>query len=180
MGAILPLSTAALDEYVGASIEEICVVGYGKVGDDENHCAHFVGHALSLHSGLGIGRTCNQMTFAGKSQGASGACIRVDEIYNFCDDLEAPAETGCLAYYTLSGNMHRDGTMGQMRKKHIGIYFQGLVWNYGNTKDQVRCDAVAGLKRLYGKNTITRFTEFPSGAKFKTFTEIAFGQLAGK
>ncbi len=171
MGSVLSISTAAMDAFVGKSIEDICPLHYGKVHDIENHCAHFVGHVLKLNSSLHIGYTCAGMASGGDKHPAAGACIRVHEIFNACNKLEKPAESGCLAYFTLKGNVG-GGHMGNIPKKHVGVYFQGNVWNYGNTLDKVRKDPVGQLANLYGSDTITLYTKFPSGATLLTLDQI--------
>jgi hypothetical protein len=45
-----------LESWIGAAIAEICPFEYGKkggLGDGENHCAHFVGHAVGTIAGSG-------------------------------------------------------------------------------------------------------------------------------
>ncbi|MFL5331495.1 MAG: hypothetical protein ACJ8C4_21605 [Gemmataceae bacterium] len=166
------LSASALDAFLDKSIDKICPLGFGKVGDVHNHCAHFVSHVLKLNSAQHIGYTCAGMVNLGKKNAAAGGCIRVNEIYNACDKLSTPDEAGCLAYFTLPGNMEKDGSMGSMADKHIGIYLGGMIWNYGNTKDQVRKSDVAFLGTLYGKSTIARYSKFPAGATTLTLEQI--------
>ena len=60
MAAALVMNTAVLEEYVGKNIELICPLGFGKIGDVDNHCAHFVSHVLRLNESLGFGPT-NEM-----------------------------------------------------------------------------------------------------------------------
>lgn len=172
MAGVTNLNTADLDNYVGKSIEKICPLGFGKVGDAENHCAHFVSHVLKINDSFGFGLTCAGMTFEGKKKKDAGACLRVNEIYNHVEDLETPNEKGCLVYFTLSSNIDKSGLMGSQPKKHVGIYFQGFVYNYGNTKDAVRKNTLADLKALYGATTITRFTVFPDGIRLLKLDEI--------
>lgn len=174
--ATLIMNSAVLEEYVGKNIEEICPLGFGKKGDSDNHCAHFVSHVLRLNESLGFGLTCAGMVHVGKKNRSAGGCIRVNNIFNNCEDLDGPCETGCLVYYTIPGNMS-NGLMGSMSKKHVGIYYNNFVYNYGNTKDAVRKDTDTALTQLYGKTTITRYTSFPTGAQLTAFGELA--KLAG-
>jgi hypothetical protein len=172
MAANIIINTANLNLFIGKTVEDICPLGFGKIGDSHNHCAHFVSHVLKLNASLHIGLTCAVMVANGNKHSAAGACIRVNEVFNVCDDLGEPDENGCLVYYTLPGNMHKDGTMGDMSQKHIGIYSGGMVWNYGNTHDKVRRDMVSNLKHLYGTNTIILYTAFPAGATVLTLDQI--------
>lgn len=166
------LTTALLDEYVGLSIEKICPLKFGTNGDDHNHCAHFVGHVLKLNSSVASGLTCAGMVWAGKKNPTAGALIRVDDIFNGCVNIDEPNPLGCLAYYTLPGNIKADGTMGSMRQKHVGICIEGYVYNYGNTNDKVRKDRVGDLAALYGKKTITLYTKLPMSHTVLTVAEV--------
>src|SRR6516164_6461292 len=108
MASKVLLTAAGLDTFKDKSIKDICPCGYNQththvrpahghhghhdhhshVGHDQkiNHCAHFVSHVLKLNDALHIGVTCAQMTSKGKtlkSPGA-GACLRVNEVFNFC------------------------------------------------------------------------------------------------
>ena len=166
------LSTALLDSFVGKSIEDMCPLNFGKKGDAHNHCAHFVGHVLKLNHSVAPGLTCAGMVFGGNKHPAAGALIRVNDIFNYCEDLDEPASLGCLAYYTLKSNIGKDGMMGDMKQKHVGICFNGSVYNYGNSHDKVRKDNVGDLDGLYGKDTIARYTVLPLGYSVLTLEEI--------
>lgn len=158
------LTPMMLDGFVGKNIRQICPLGFGTIGDSHNHCAHFVGHVLHLNSTLNLGLTCAGMVHIGKMDRKDGAVIRVNDIFNNAEDLQQACPTGCLVYFTVPGNMS-NGLMGSMSKKHVGIYYQGHVYNYGNTRDAVRKDTVADLAQLYGSTTITLYTGYPVGAR---------------
>jgi hypothetical protein len=115
------LSTTLLDSFVGKSIEDICPLGFGKIGDSENHCAHFVGHVLKLTSAVVQGLTCAGMVSTGKKHPQAGAVIRVNNIFNCCENIAQPASLGCLAYYTVKSNIAKSGLMGDMSHKHVGV-----------------------------------------------------------
>jgi hypothetical protein len=51
------LGLTDLDKYVGKTVEDFCAFGYGKKKDTENHCAHFVSHALNIQ----VGTTCTDL-----------------------------------------------------------------------------------------------------------------------
>ena len=172
MIAHISINGGNLDPFLDKTVEDICPLGFGKIGDSHNHCAHFISHMLKLNSSLHIGYTCAGMVNLGSKHPAAGACIRVNEVFNACDGLEAPDENGCLVYYTLPDNIHKDGTMGDMSQKHVGIYCGGMVWNYGNIHDKVRKNRVTDLKDLYGSTTIVRYTGFPTGATVLTLDQI--------
>lgn len=166
------LTTMLLDEFVGLSIEQICPLKFGSIGDDHNHCAHFVGHVLKLNSSAANGLTCAGMVYAGKQNPTAGALVRVNDIFNICRDIAEPNPLGCLAYYTLPENINKDGAMGTMRQKHVGICIGGYVYNYGNKNDKVRRDKVDDLARLYGKKTITLYTALPTSHTVLTLAEV--------
>ena len=62
-----------LDGYVGQGIGQIC--GNHFDSPQQNHCAHFVAHALEIQ----LGMLCGDMEYKTKHTGAS---IRCDELYN--------------------------------------------------------------------------------------------------
>lgn len=166
------LTADYLDKFVGEGIEKICPLKFGKTGDGHNHCAHFVGHAMKLNNSATNGFTCAGMVYAGKKSPEAGAVIRVNDIYNICIDIDEPDPLGCLAYYTLPTNIDKDGFMGTMSQKHVGICLGGYVYNYGNSKDAVRKDKVGDLAALYGAKTITRYTKLPPTYTLLTLEEI--------
>ena len=168
----IALSMSLLDTFVGESIEDICPLHFGTKGDVQNHCAHFVGHVLKLNGSVAHGLTCAGMVSGGNKHTAAGAIIRVNDIYNICADLTEPNALGCLAYYTMPGNIGKDGMMGTMPKKHVGLCCHGFVYNYGNANDKVRKNKVGDLKALYGPSTITRYTALPNGATLLTLDQI--------
>lgn len=166
------LTAELLDSFVDLSIEDICPLGFGTVGDKHNHCAHFVSHVLKLNNTVTTGLTCAGMVYKGKKHPAAGGLIRVNNIFNYCADLDEPDDTGCLVYYTVPANIGSDGLMSDMSQKHVGICYKGHVYNYGNGKDMVRKDKVGDLRHLYGAKTITRYTVLPVGRTVLTLEEI--------
>ena len=165
----LNLTPEALDKYIGKAITELCPLKFGTIGDEHNHCAHFVGHALTLNHDANVGTTCAAMVWAGRKRKDEGACIRVNEVFNRCDDLDGPDEKGCLAYITIPSNVKEENgvwVMGSHKRKHIGIYLAGCVWHYGNTKDKVKKQPLAEFEKHYSGKTVVRFTVFPQRAVF--------------
>jgi hypothetical protein len=170
------ITAAGLDTFKGNDIGSICPCGFDD--DDQNHCAHFVSHVLKLNDDLHIGLTCAGMSNQGKklkSKGA-GACLRVNEVFNHCADIPVADESGCLIYITKLANIKKTGEMGDMPKKHIGIYFGGNVWHYSNTDQEVECwtkaDWVSKLDQHYGRHTVVKFTEIPDGATLLNLTQV--------
>ncbi len=165
----LNLTATELDKYIGKSIEDICPLKYGTVGDEGNHCAHFVGHALTLNHKANVGLTCAGMTWEGRKKKDEGGCLRVNEVYNRVDHLQDADEKGCLICITMTSNVTKKGddyTMGSQSRKHIGIYLGGHVWHYGNTKDKVKKQALGEFKKHYSGKTIILYSKFPKTAAF--------------
>jgi hypothetical protein len=131
------VTAAILDGYVGKNISEICGNGFANAAD--NHCAHFVSHALGLAHGL----TCAGMIYRAPQPGAS---IRCDELFNALPLRGAWASApvlndGLLIFTTSTGNVSAANIMSNVPRKHVGIVFGGAVYNYGNTDDKVRKEA---------------------------------------
>ena len=171
------LNAPGLDAFVGKWIGDICPVGYDD--DAFNHCAHFVSHVLKLNDDTGLGPTCATTSLERKQKYKGkgvGACLRVNEIFNACDDLVLPDAKGCLVFITKLTNIKNDGTMGDNPRKHIGIYFGGNVWHYSNTHQEVaRWDFDQWKKTLdahYGGHTTVKFTRLPTGASFLSPAQI--------
>jgi hypothetical protein len=77
----MTITAADLEAFVGQSIGQICTNGFAAAS--QNHCAHFVSHAL----GIKLGMLCGDMAFKTRHTGAS---IRCDvgihfggKVYNF-------------------------------------------------------------------------------------------------
>jgi hypothetical protein len=125
------LDTSTLDSYLGQSIAAICPHGYDSSGD--NHCAHFVSHALQL----GFGLTCARMR---GSEG--GANLRVHELFPQCpttrEILECPSSGEGLIFVSARANFNGTPTqIANIPRKHVGIILNGRVWHYSNTRHQV-------------------------------------------
>jgi len=122
-----------LSKFEGQRIDAICDCAYHN--DADNHCAHFVSHAL----GLGFGFTCKDMT----GKGTKGANIRVHEIFARCTQvgkwIDRPALLNVsLVFVTSAKNVNlATKRMDNVPKKHIGIYNHGSIWHYSNTGDKV-------------------------------------------
>ena len=181
LGATTSPGDTGLEVFVGKSIEAICTsTGFGAIGDAQNHCAHFVGHALRFTSGIGF--KCSQMDKrSGFTQSKDfkqmGVLIRVHEFYNnnnltnkteldITDFSKAP--TSGLIFVTKTSNFSKDlATMGNIPRKHIGIIKDGFVYHYGNTDDAVRKDTVAKfvtrMTSAYGGSVKFTTTALPKG-----------------
>lgn len=146
----------SLEGFLGKNITEICLNGF--VADSENHCAHFVSHAL----GYSFGYTCSDQT--GKHT-APGGNLRVHEIFWRCPQVglwgEHPRDK-CLVFITKRKNVNlMTKIMVNDPKKHVGIYHGGQIYHYSNTYDRVV------------KQTPVEF----SGHYRKPYNEMFFGKF---
>jgi hypothetical protein len=124
---------AQLKGYLGKNISQICPLGYSNPLD--NHCAHFVCHAL----GYQFGFTCRDM----KGGTGTPANIRVQEVFPRCPIVGAwdsrPATlSNCLVFITNAKNVNVAAkTMQNIPRKHVGIFFNGDIYHYSNSHHQV-------------------------------------------
>src|SRR5262245_35161991 len=122
-----------LNTYLGHTIAEICPNHYAN--DADNHCAHFVSHAM----GYGWGVTCLTLR-RGKGFGAN---IRVQEIFPRCLSVgtwasKAPTMMSCLVFITNASNVNiATKEMTNVPRKHVGIYLSGLIYHYSNAQHRV-------------------------------------------
>jgi hypothetical protein len=153
------LSQSFLDGYKGKSMAQICPFAYNT----GNQCAHFVSHVLEI----GHGATCKNITWANKNNKAitKGACLRANEVYNNCAsrgpwaDRDA-ALTSCLIFVTDAAHV-KNNLMTDHPQKHVGVYFNGTIWHYSNTRKQVETDTpetwLAKFQKVYAGPNISLF-----------------------
>lgn len=150
------MPTITLDQllnFEGKNIDAICDCAYHN--DADNHCAHFVSHAL----GFGFGFTCKNMT----GKGDKGASIRVHEIFPRCPQVgkwsDRPTHLAtCLAFVTSAKHVNlANKQMANVPKKHIGIYNAGNIWHYSNTSDKVVKQSPEQFARHYAGADIEVF-----------------------
>lgn len=147
------ITVAELQKFEGKRIDAICDCAYHSNAD--NHCAHFVSHALGLHFGF----TCKNMT----GKGAQGANIRVQELFPRCRQVgkwsDRPAHlTVCLAFVTSEKNVNlATKQMVNVPRKHIGIYNLGSIWHYSNTANKVVKQSPEQFARHYAGTDIGMF-----------------------
>ena len=122
-----------LDGLLGKAIAQICPNGFASSTD--NHCAHFVSHALALK----FGATCS-MLGTGKGPAAN---VRVQEVFARCSKVGAWTANGpglpmCLVFITNPGNVNLSSrVITNVPRKHMGICTSGFIWHYSNTLHQV-------------------------------------------
>jgi hypothetical protein len=120
----MDIKTNALETYVGLNINDICPNCYAPA----NNCAHFVSHVLNLqiHGAL----TCKDMT-----KGAiTGACLRVDDIYNYCDQAgpweDRPSNNLAMLAFIASNGVDSNNCMVKVPFKHVGVYSSGYIYHH--------------------------------------------------
>lgn len=130
----MALIVPQLHEFLGKNIRAICNNGYAA--PYENHCAHFVSHAMAFR----FGYTCKAAT-SGKFPGAN---LRVHELFSRCPsvgkwtDRPAALMSGCLVFVTAASHVNlATKTMANVPKKHVGIFRNGTIWHYSNSHDKV-------------------------------------------
>jgi hypothetical protein len=140
------ITVADLNGYLGKNISAICANNYARPAD--NHCAHFVSHALNYS----FGYTC-KMAVAGATH--PGANLRVHEVFSRClnvgrwDDKPAVL-TSCLIFVTGASNVHlATKSMDNVPRKHIGIYIGGTIWHYSNSHHKVVTQVPAEFIKHY-------------------------------
>ncbi len=122
------ITAPLLDSYLGAHIGLICP--NSNASDNDNHCAHFVSHVLSL----AFGYTCGP---------SRPACMRVHEIFAKCvapealDACRANYGTGILFVTEERNVTMATQTMVNVPRKHVGIVCGSDVWHYSNTQHRV-------------------------------------------
>ena len=139
------LNWTAAPQFLDKNVKDFCENGY--TADSFNHCAHFVAHAL----GVGLGYTCKKQT-GGKFDGAS---IRVHELFANCHEVghwtdRHPALLNCLIFITNPGNVHlKRRMMDNHPRKHVGVFSNGSVVHYSNTKERVVRQTVEDFSHHY-------------------------------
>jgi glycosidase len=163
--AALDLPRPALEAYLGQSVEDFCTCGFGKKGDEHNHCVHFVAHVMDYT----FGTVCSQMMASNPANAGKGRTIRVNDLFNNCPVRGLWASKPDFLFHCLIFAVHKDGvlpttpvTISSQRKKHVGIYLNGSCYNYHNTSSEgVRKDGVDRFTNLYGPGTRVFYAEFP-------------------
>jgi len=128
-------TVAQMNDLLGKNISEICRCELH--GASLNHCAHFVSHVMKYQ----FGYTCYNQTSKGSR--ADRANIRVQEVFPQCRSVgrwankPATLTTG-LVFITHENNVDiAKKTMVNVPRKHIGIFIEGTIYHYSNSRDAV-------------------------------------------
>lgn len=142
-----------LPRSLGKKISDLCPFSIAKK-TSENHCAHYVSHMMGYELS---GPTCKNATWADKQMSAKGATIRVNDLFGACKTTDllankAASLTECLIFVTISSNVTTVGSQLKMSthpKKHVGILYQGKVWNYSNSQNKVVADELTAFQSKF-------------------------------
>jgi hypothetical protein len=149
-----------LEALLGKNISALC--GNRFHDPNANHSAHFVSHVL----GLSFGFNCRDYS-QGKAEGAN---LRVHEIFAQCPRVgwweDADEREDCLVFV-----VRRDAVdlarrkMQNIPRKHVGIYSNGLIYHYNNSRDRVvkqtPADFLKRFRSLYAGDQALFFGTFP-------------------
>lgn len=124
--------TSKLDNLLGKSISEICDGLFHN--SSSNHCAHFVSHVL----GFDFPFDCK----AFKGGNGTPANVRVHEIFSKCPNVgfwnDADLSKDLLVFVTEISNVDiNEKKMINVPQKHIGIFSDGHVYHYSNSRNKV-------------------------------------------
>jgi hypothetical protein len=143
----------SIKQSLNKKISDICPFSIAK-NNSQNHCAHYVSHILGYDfSGI----TCKNFTYEDKQIPEKGATIRVDDIFSQSPVLDLLSNkpgsvSECLIFVTLASNVKKVGdkyVMGNHPKKHIGIFLDGNVWNYSNSRDLVVSESLVSFQAKF-------------------------------
>ena len=143
----MPITEPSPRALLGKHIRDVCPLGYAA--DTDNHCAHFVSHAL----GFQFSATCRTMV----NGPGTPASIRVQDVFAHClqvgnwADLPTPLFWG-LVFIANARNVNlQNKQMVNIPRKHVGIFFGGLrtIYHYSNSGRQVVSQSPAEFSRHY-------------------------------
>jgi hypothetical protein len=146
------LNESLLNSYLDLHIGDVCLNAYKD--DSDNHCAHFVNHAMQMT----FGYTCDKIVPA-KQRIAVGSNVRVHETFDQCpskEKIETTASKTGLCFVSLAGNFVKVGSTYQLAnvpKKHIGVMVGNNVWHYSNSKHKVVKQTLAEFILHYSGQT---------------------------
>ncbi len=147
--------------FEGKNIDQIC--GNGFHDPALNHCAHFACHVLSLD----YSTNCRDL----KGGTKPAANVRVHELFSKCPKVgkweDADLLRSQLIFVTRAANVDLAAkTMVNIPKKHVGVFFNGKVYHYGNTLDRVVADSPQAFRAkfdtVYGPGQGYFFGWFPN------------------
>jgi hypothetical protein len=165
-----------MESFLGKNIDRICKNRFHD--PDQNHCAHFVCHAM------GFGFSFNCKDFQGGAKPAAN--IRVHEVFANCPRVGKWSNTDTtrsqLIFVTRTDVVNTaTGTMQNIPQKHIGIYHNEFVYHYSNTEDKVVKQTVPAFltrfQQAYSGDQGLFFGEFPDTALRLSFA--AYRSAAG-
>jgi len=102
---------------------------------------------------------CRNMS--GKGDLSDAASIRVHEVFSKCKKVgewsaKSASAKFCLAFVTSPSNINlKTKKMRNHPRKHIGIFHNGAIYHYSNSKNKVVKQSPAAYAKHYKGNDIT-------------------------
>lgn len=167
------LNQTLLESYRHKHISEICLNQFD--GNHHNHCAHLVGHILQLSHG----KTCHRMVHR-SHRVMGGGSILVSDLFDITPNarelLSSPTTGQGLIYVSAPGNFEQIGSntyrMKTVRKRHVGMLLNGMVWHYKNSQNRVISQPVSDFLRHYRRQQNALWVgDLPVSSR-----PVAFGQ----
>lgn len=165
LGAVA-INSATLKGLVGKGLADFCGL-FGDIGDDHNHCAHFVSHVLQFKvPGAALCSNVGGTSYKYEDR-AKGFCVRVNEVFNALKKRAMFSEKETSGNYivvaTIADNItdKNEVTIGRMTRKHIGFACDGMIYHFSNTQDKVVEQSFAQFSSHYGKKTILLRADLP-------------------
>jgi len=133
----MPVMETDVIRLVNQAMGDICENHYDTHA--QNHCAHFVSHALRI----GVATVCGDLTAIAAARG-TGATVRCNELFNSLPVRGAwpdrpIGQIPLLVFVTFKQNVSAN-IMGAMPSKHVGIWFTERVYNFSNSNHIVTFD----------------------------------------
>ncbi len=121
-----------LENALGKSIDKICPNNFHTFS--ANHCAHFVSHMTDLRFPF----NCKEFKGGNNAPGN----IRVHEIFAQCPKVgtfeDRPLDRPVLVFVTRKDVVDLGcKRMANIPQKHIGVLYDGFIYHYSNSNDQV-------------------------------------------
>ena len=143
----MSITKSELDAWVGKPMGDLCQNNFTT--PKENHCAHFVGHAL----GIQLGILCGDLGKKAITR-HTGASLRCNELYNALQwtgpwDERPIHRADGMMIFVISARLIANNFMDRVPQKHVGIHFAGQVYHFSNSKHKVIVDP--SVEAFHGK-----------------------------
>lgn len=125
----------------------------------DNHCAHYISHVLQLRlpGALLCSAVIDHSKYSSKER-SDGYNIRVNEVFNACTNRAKwdndKKEEMCIVVATVAAAIEawEPPSLTTHPRKHIGIYYSNLVYNYSNRHQSPKKPTIGDFKKHYGRH----------------------------